>query len=365
MLKPRLSLPKLPPRLLIFIVPILSVGASISHSHVADPQHPPVTTLPDIRMWKWSDDAIFRLEKSVVKGSGSVFAFSPDGKHLAVVSGTSIWIHDIYGVDAASGVSLLNDGHATTIRSLAYSPDGLTLAAGTSNGMVQLWGVRSQRLLDSVVLDEPDGKVEILAFSPDGKTLASGTRDEIELWNMETRAHLVTLRGNKRLIVALAFSPDGETLAFRAEDDTVRLWELATGKNLATFKYPRPVSDIYDLTTQHFKNAKTADKVERKAEIERVITEFRYIATEYADTRYGDLSLVRIGEAYMILADEEEKYLNDALDYFDKLWVKYADESPVDAQVSRALRIAQSRVAAIASFMESNNIPRRQTGGAD
>jgi len=297
-----------------------------------------------------------------MRGSGNVFAFSPDLKHTAYARGIRIWIGD---VETASGVSLLNEGHASVIKSLAYSPDALTLAAGTSNGVVQLWEVRSQRLLDSVVLDEPDGKVEILAFSPDGKTLASGTRDEIELWNMETRAHVVTLRGNKHLIVALAFSPDGETLAFRAEDDTVRLWELATGKNLATFKYPRPVSDIYDLTTQHFKNAKTADIVERKAEIERVITEFRYIATEYADTRYADLSLVQIGEAYMILADEEEKYLNDALDYFDKLWVKYADESPVDAQVSRALRIAQSRVAGITSFMESKNIPRCQTGGAD
>ena len=70
-------------------------------------------------------------------------------------------------------------------------------------------------------------------------------------------------------------------------------------------------------------------------------------------------------EAYMILADKEEEYLNDALDYFEKLWVNYADESPVDARVSRALRIAQSRVSAITSFMESNNIPRRQTGGAD
>ena len=67
----------------------------------------------------------------------------------------------------------------------------------------------------------------------------------------------------------------------------------------------------------------------------------------------------------MILADEEDKYWNDALDYFDKLWVKYTDAPPVDAQVAKALRYAQSQVATITSFMESNNIHRRTTGGSE
>ena len=155
----------------------------------------------------------------------------------------------------------------------------------------------------------------------------------------------------------MAFSPDGETLASRAENDTVKLWEIATGKNLDTFKYPRHVSDVYVRAAGHFNNAKTADKDVQKAAMEGVIAEFRDIVTKYANTKYADLSLVQIGEAYMILADEDDAYWNDALDYFNKLWLKYVDEPPVDAQVAKALRFAQSQVATITSFMESNNIP--------
>ena len=67
----------------------------------------------------------------------------------------------------------------------------------------------------------------------------------------------------------------------------------------------------------------------------------------------------------MILSDGDDAYLNDALDYFDKLWVKYTSEPPVDAQVAKALRYAQSQVATITAFMESENIHRRTTGGGE
>lgn len=358
-------IPQIPLGLFIFIITCLFVGTVISHSHVAAPEPPPVATHREVRKWTWSDDAISWSGKGVMGEADRTSAVSPDGKHLAVVSGASIWIHDIYGAEAASGLSLLNGEDATVIKSLAYSPDGLILAAGTDYGVVQLWEIKNQRLLHSFVRHEPDCKVDTLAFSPDGGTLASGTRDEIKVWNIETQAHLATLRRHKRRIVSLAFSPDGETLASREVDDTVNLWEIATGKNLAAFKYPRHVFDVYVRATKHFNSAKTAGKGVQKAAIEAVIAEFRDIVTKYANTKYADLSLAQIGEAYMILADEDDEYWNDALDYFDKLWAKYVDGPPVDAQVAKALRFAQSKVAAITSFMESHNIHRRTTGGSE
>lgn len=124
-------------------------------------------------------------------------------------------------------------------------------------------------------------------------------------------------------------------------------------------------ADVYIQVTEHFDKAKLSDKDVRKAAIESVIAEFQGIIKTFAGTKYSDLSLVQIGEAYMILADAEDEYWNDALDYFDKLWVKYTDAPPVDAQVAKALRYAQSQVATITSFMESNNIHRRTTGGGE
>lgn len=124
-------------------------------------------------------------------------------------------------------------------------------------------------------------------------------------------------------------------------------------------------ADVYIQVTSNFDRAKFAEKDIQKAAIESVIVEFQDVLKAYANTKYSDLSLVQIGEAYMILADKEDEYWNDALDYFDKLWVKYTDEPPVDAQVAKALRYAQSQVAMITTFMKSNNIHRRATSGGE
>ncbi len=313
-------------------------------------------------MWKWSDATILRLGKSVARGLDKAVAFSRDKNHLAFVSGNSIWIYDI---ETASTLTQLNGGRASSIKSLAYSPDGLVLAAGTGHGKVQFWDVKSGRLLYSLTRHAPASAVDTLTFSPGGNILASGTKDEIKLWDVKIRGHLATLQDRKHRIVALAFSPDGKTLASRAEHDNVILWEVATGIKLATLKYPRCVADVYARASKHFNTAKLAAGEARKTAIEDVIAEFQDIIKTYAGTKYTDLALVQIGKAYMILADEEDKYWNDALDYFDKLWVKYTDAPPADVQVAKALRFAQSQVATTTSFMESNNIDRRTTGGSE
>ena len=66
----------------------------------------------------------------------------------------------------------------------------------------------------------------------------------------------------------------------------------------------------------------------------------------------------------MILADQDDNYYNDALDWFDKLWRKYESEPPTNTQVTRALKRAQQQIASITSYMKSEGIPRRTNGEA-
>jgi WD40 repeat protein len=80
------------------------------------------------------------------------------------------------------------------------------------------------------------GRVTSLAFSPDGSVLASGSQADstIRLWELATGRELRTLTGHEFGISSLAFSKDGSLLASASSDRTIKLWEVASGRELRT-----------------------------------------------------------------------------------------------------------------------------------
>ncbi|MER7794601.1 hypothetical protein [Streptomyces sp. NPDC097640] len=112
-------------------------------------------------------------------------------------------------------------GHAETVRTLAFSPDGRTLATGSEDGSVRLWEAATGKLRTTLT-----GRVQVLAFSPDGRTLAAGSADgQVRLWEVATGRDRTTFTAHTGQVEALAFSPDGRRLATASSfDDTVRLW---------------------------------------------------------------------------------------------------------------------------------------------
>ncbi len=123
-------------------------------------------------------------------------------------------------------------GHSSSVRSVAFSPDGKILVSGSLDRTIKVWNVSTGKLIRTLPFSD---KVISVAISPDGKTLASVSFDRtIKLWNLATGEQIRTLIGHSSKVTSIAFSPDGRTLASGSFDRTIKLWDQVTGKPIRT-----------------------------------------------------------------------------------------------------------------------------------
>jgi RNA polymerase sigma factor (sigma-70 family) len=158
------------------------------------------------------------------EGEVSAVAYSPDGKLLASTSdrGILLW-------DAASGKERRRlRGLA---RSLDFSPDGKLLAGVASyTGELRLWDATTGKPVRRIMLGRrlPGERVR---FSPDGKLLAvAGLDDTVLVFETATGKKHCQMGGHRAAVYGLAFSPDGRTLALGTLNPSVQLWDVNTGK---------------------------------------------------------------------------------------------------------------------------------------
>ncbi|MBS0264288.1 MAG: Gfo/Idh/MocA family oxidoreductase [Planctomycetes bacterium] len=179
-------------------------------------------------------------------GLVKAIAFSGDGKLLAAGGYQSLELWDV----ATGQIVRTLKGHRGHVTSLGFSPDQQTLASAADDETVKLWNVASGEMVANwKSLGQP---ALALAYSPDGQTLAVALGDPdrpakkglVRLFDSAGTPGLV-LDGHTRIVSAVAFSPDGTQIATGSADESIKLWDRATGKERNSLEgHTRPVNSL-------------------------------------------------------------------------------------------------------------------------
>ena len=225
-----------------FIGAIPPSNAVIVHvvisGHVVQKVERLLSSAPEDRPIRHGEQASFDFD-SIIAG----VAFSPDGSTVAAGDTKGV-VHlwDVRGRRERSALRVPGAGDSASSRgwlhSVAFTPDGKTLAAaGLYDGTVRLWDVGTGRpgaTLQVLPLARDNrgmDHVESLAFSPDGKTIATaGHGADVGLWDVATGRRVASLRGHFYKVQVVAFAPDGKTLASGDDEGMVRLWDVAAAR---------------------------------------------------------------------------------------------------------------------------------------
>jgi WD40 repeat protein len=165
-------------------------------------------------------------------------AVSPDGK-LALSGGHDKTIR-LWDLQTGKPVWSVT-AHNGDVRSVAFSPDGKQALSSGQDGALAQWDIKTGKVVRRPTYFRTP--VPGAAFSPDGKFALVGLDNQtLQLWDLMNRRSVRDFKGHTSYVVCVAFSPDGKrALSAGSHDKSVRLWEVATGKELRKFEHTEAV----------------------------------------------------------------------------------------------------------------------------
>jgi WD40 repeat protein len=205
-----------------------------------------------MRLW---DLLTGQLIRRYDKHSGVVHtvAFSPDGKRFASSSfDKSLRLWD---VETGQAIHCFEEGK-TVFRAIDFSRDGKYVLSGSDDGRLRLWNADTGELVRS--LDGAYRALSTVNLSADGRfALSNGLTPEgrgtPELWDLEKNLSIRQFRHEWGWVTqGSGFSPDGKRFLTCGQDGTLRLWELATGKELCRFETPPSAATANAIATAAF-----------------------------------------------------------------------------------------------------------------
>jgi WD40 repeat protein/serine/threonine protein kinase len=175
-----------------------------------------------------------------VARSFRAFAFSPDGKRLAVRSVTGWitvwdWTTGEKVFDIKSWVAALSSIPSSGPGAFSFTEGGKRILMANANGMVKVWELASGE--EVLTLKGPAGSI---AVSHDGKRLASMAHGGVKVWDLANSQDCLTItvvsKPGSVYSLSMALSPDGKYVAGNGMNNIVKLWDAATGQEIRSFK---------------------------------------------------------------------------------------------------------------------------------
>jgi eukaryotic-like serine/threonine-protein kinase len=221
------------------------IGVLRGHGDGFDPNCPPVFTPDGSRLVSGSTDGTVRIwdmglveRNGILKGHESYVydvAFSPNGEQVA----SAAWDGTARLWDATTGHPAGRPlKHETKIiTSVAYSRDGRRIVTAERERGVTLWDVASQKPARDSRFFAPVFWDNRACLNPAGTLLASGSFEgPVRLWDVATGREVARLDGHHKESKDVTFHPEGSLLATAGEDGTVRLWDIATRATVAVLR---------------------------------------------------------------------------------------------------------------------------------
>lgn len=181
-------------------------------------------------------------------------AFSPDGRLLAGVAGSSATPHDanhevpVWDLETGRLRHTLT-GHEDEVGAVAFSPDGRRLVTGADDGTVRVWGVATGTLEATLEpgSDAPEPAPDLphhwfpeVAFSPDGRRIVSGDgAGRLTVFDAQKLAASHTLHAHDFSFFGLAFAADGQ-LVTASSDGTAKVWKRRLRRGDCRLPHGRP-----------------------------------------------------------------------------------------------------------------------------
>lgn len=218
--------------------------------------------------------------------------FSPDMKYLVVCGVNRIngglGIPDLYDIELIRAPKKIETNWIDNCHTMTFSPDGNFMAAGTHQGAIMVYNMKSKKKEGRKLGNHSPNKdyyVSCISFTHNGKYLISGSQDHtIKIWDPVTGNLVRTLEDFTDDIETIDISPDSKKLISTSFDNVIRYWDIESGEEEQVFKSEASVVYAVDISPdEKFFIAGCGDKT-----------------VKLFDNYYGNLVRVMEGHKYQV-----------------------------------------------------------------